>query len=145
MLTGSGQRSPPCKAVSKPRSTAKVKPLMTANPSRLGGTIAARPNGSLPTMAAMAAVNRSPRASLCSARAGSARDMDASLASPGDREPGYGGQPREQTPASRHASDPVTARSAAEAKFTRALAMHRNTTSPLSGRLCRVANGAGSP
>jgi hypothetical protein len=28
-------------------------------------------------------------------------------------------------------------------KFTRALVMHRNTTSPLSERPCRVANGAG--
>jgi hypothetical protein len=73
MLTGSGQRSPPCKVVSKPRSTAKVPLLMTANPSRLGGTIWARPNGSLRTMAAMAAVNRSA-------------DMGGSLARPGDRE-----------------------------------------------------------
>src|SRR5215468_1731998 len=86
MLTGSGQRSPPCRAVSNPRSSAKVKPLMTANPSRLGGTIPARPNGSLRTMAAMAAVNRSPRAALSRACTGPARGMGASLTLPGDRD-----------------------------------------------------------
>ena len=104
-LTGSGQPSPLCKAVSTARSTAKVKPLMTANPSRLGGISPARPNGSLRTMAAMTAANRSPRASLRCARAGPARDMGASLALPGDRESTYRGQARKRALASRYASD----------------------------------------
>ena len=60
---------------------------MTANPSRLGATIPARPNGSLRTHAAMAAVNRSPRAALRCARTGPARDMRFSLACAGDRKP----------------------------------------------------------
>jgi hypothetical protein len=60
---------------------------MTANPSRLGATIRARPNGSLRTHAAMTAVNRSPRAALRCAPTGSARDMGFSLAPVGDQKP----------------------------------------------------------
>jgi hypothetical protein len=60
---------------------------MTANPSRLGATIPARPNGSLRTHAAMTAVNRSPRAALRCARSGPTRDMRVSLAPASDRRP----------------------------------------------------------
>jgi hypothetical protein len=56
-------------------------------------------------MAAMAAVNRSPRASLGCTRTGPARDMGASFAFRGDRESTYRGQARERAPASRYASE----------------------------------------
>jgi len=127
MLTGSGQRSPPCKAVSNPRSTAKVQLLMTANPSKLGGTIPARPNGSLRTMAAMAAVNRSPRAAACWARTGSARDMGASFALSGDRESTYRGRASERASASKCASS-----GRAEAAATRQAVPRRCQTSGMA-------------
>src|SRR5215469_444016 len=105
MLTGSGQRSPPCRAVSNPRSRVKVKLLMTAKPNRLGGTIPARPNGSLRTIAAMAAANRSLRTALLCACTGPARDTGASLALLGDHKPTYRNQAGEQLPASGYAQD----------------------------------------
>src|ERR1017187_69875 len=80
MLTGTGHRSPPCKAVSNARSAVKVKALMIANPSMFGATTLARPNGSTPTIAVVTAVNRAPRAALFSARTDPACDMSSSLA-----------------------------------------------------------------
>ncbi len=48
-------------------------------------------------------------------------------------------------PASRCvASHPMAHSTRQKRKFTRALAMHKDTASPLSGRPCQVANGAGS-
>src|ERR1039457_7122516 len=74
MLTGSGQPAPPRRALRHARSTAKVKVLMTANPSRLGATIPAKPNGSLRTIAAL---NRSPRPALFAPRVPPARGMNS--------------------------------------------------------------------
>src|ERR1022692_1406574 len=77
MLTGSGQPAPPRRALRHARSTAKVKVLMTANPSRLGATIPARPNGSLRTIAAITALNRSPRPALFAPRVPPAGGMNS--------------------------------------------------------------------
>src|ERR1035438_6749727 len=77
MLTGSGQPAPPRRALRHARSTAKVKVLMTANPSRLGATIPARPNGSLRTIAAITALNRSPRPALAAPRVPPAGGMNS--------------------------------------------------------------------
>src|ERR1039458_5394782 len=87
MLTGSGQPAPPRRALRHARSTAKVKVLMTANPSRLGATIPARPNGSLRTIAAITALNRSPRPALFAPRVPPRRRHELSLAALHDREP----------------------------------------------------------
>src|ERR1017187_9230747 len=77
MLTGSGQPAPPRRALRHARSTAKVKVLMTANPSRLGATIPAKPNGSLRTIAAITALNRSPRPALFAPRVPPAGGMNS--------------------------------------------------------------------
>jgi hypothetical protein len=60
MLTGTGQRSAPCRTVSSTRSVANVPQLMSTNPTMFGATTRSRPNGSLRAIAAVRAANRSP-------------------------------------------------------------------------------------
>src|SRR5579864_2194412 len=86
MLTGTGQPSTPWNAMSSTRLRLKVTVLITANPSMFGAMTRARPNGSLVTIAAITAVNRSPRRALLSARDDLATGMRLSLAAAGARQ-----------------------------------------------------------
>src|SRR5215469_8742768 len=72
--------------MSSTRLRLKVMVLITANPSMSGAMTRARPNGSLTTIAAITAVNRSPRRALLSARDDPATGMRLSLAAAGARQ-----------------------------------------------------------
>src|SRR5580698_5768591 len=87
MLTGTGQRNPPCSAVSSARSRVNVQRLMTANPSRFGATTRSRPNGSLRTTAAIRVAYRSPAPPLCRTLSDPASGMTFIVAALSDREP----------------------------------------------------------
>src|SRR5580658_7755603 len=87
MLTGTGQRSPPCSAVSSARSRVNVQRLMTANPSRFGATTRSKPNGSLRTTAAITAAYRSPGPALSRVLGDPASGMIFIVTAPGDRKP----------------------------------------------------------
>src|SRR6202034_47569 len=110
MLTGTGQRSPPCSAVSSARSRVNVQRLMTANPSRFGATTRSSPNGSLRTIAAIRAAYRSPAPTLRSALGDPASGMIFIVTAPGDRKPAFRRPAEQQTVAPRiNASFLVTA------------------------------------
>src|SRR5215470_2043642 len=72
--------------MSSTRLRLKVMVLITANPSMFGAMTRASPNGSLVTIAAITAVNRSPRRALLSARDDPATGMRLSLAAAGARQ-----------------------------------------------------------